>query len=49
MVEGHKIEEKVAIEVFLERIKSLKREEIEVKDHAVFRVKKEERKAFKIN
>ncbi len=47
MVEGNKIEEKVEIETFIERIKHLKREDIEVKDHAVFRVKKAERKAFK--
>lgn len=47
MVEGHKIQEKVEIEVFLEIIKNLKPEDIEVRDHAVFRVKRAERKAFK--
>ncbi|MEK6903658.1 MAG: hypothetical protein AABW64_03365 [Nanoarchaeota archaeon] len=47
MVDSHKIIEKVETGVFIERIKYLKKEDVEVSDHAVFRVKKAERKAFK--
>lgn len=47
MVKGHKIEEKIGIDKFLDIIKNYTNEQITTTEHTFFRLDEEERKIFK--
>ncbi len=47
MVEGHKINKKVSIKEFIEIIKSISKEDLDVTDHALFRIMQKDRESFK--
>lgn len=47
MVEGHKIQQKIPTEEFLERLEQYTEEQIEVTQHTVFRLNEAERKFYK--
>lgn len=47
MIKGHKIELKIDINEFLDKIKDIKEEEIITTEHTFFRLREKERKVFK--
>ena len=47
MIQGHKIREKIEGEHFFELIHNIKKENIKVSEHCLFRLRRNERKPFK--